>query len=86
MSDIIKHECGIVLIRLLKPLDYYRQKYGSARYALNKLHLLMEIPDLFLCIQVDILDVWRAELLNFFKSKTKLAKILKEYIFHVYQG
>ena len=42
MSDIIKHECGIVLIRLLKPLDYYRQKYGSARYALNKLHLLME--------------------------------------------
>ncbi|MFM2284832.1 MAG: hypothetical protein RLZZ543_329 [Bacteroidota bacterium] len=42
MSEIIKHECGIVLIRLLKPLDYYRQKYGSARYALNKLHLLME--------------------------------------------
>ena len=42
MSDIIKHECGIVLIRLLKPLDYYRKKYGSARYALNKLHLLME--------------------------------------------
>lgn len=42
MSDQIKHECGIVLIRLLKPLDYYRQKYGSARYALNKLNLLME--------------------------------------------
>lgn len=42
MSDTIKHECGIVLIRLLKPLDYYRQKYGSARYALNKLNLLME--------------------------------------------
>jgi amidophosphoribosyltransferase len=42
MSDTIKHECGIVLIRLLKPLDFYRQKYGSARYALNKLNLLME--------------------------------------------
>jgi len=42
MSDQIKHECGIVLIRLLKPLDYYRQKYGSVRYALNKLHLLMQ--------------------------------------------
>jgi len=42
MSEQIKHECGIVLIRLLKPLDFYRQKYGSARYALNKLNLLME--------------------------------------------
>jgi amidophosphoribosyltransferase len=42
MSEQIKHECGIVLIRLLKPLDYYQQKYGSARYALNKLNLLME--------------------------------------------
>ena len=42
MSEQIKHECGIVLIRLLKPLDYYRQKYGSARFALNKLNLLME--------------------------------------------
>jgi amidophosphoribosyltransferase len=42
MSEQIKHECGIVLIRLLKPLDYYRQKYGSARYAINKLNLLME--------------------------------------------
>jgi len=42
MSDFLKHECGIVLIRLLKPLDYYREKYGSARYALNKLNLLME--------------------------------------------
>jgi len=42
MSDNIKHECGIVLIRLLKPLDYYKQKYGSVRYALNKLNLLME--------------------------------------------
>lgn len=42
MSEQIKHECGIVLIRLLKPLEYYRQKYGSARYALNKLNLMME--------------------------------------------
>jgi amidophosphoribosyltransferase len=42
MSDFIKHECGIVFIRLLKPLDYYVKKYGSALYGLNKLHLLME--------------------------------------------
>jgi amidophosphoribosyltransferase len=42
MSDQLKHECGIVLIRLLKPLDYYRQKYGTWMYGLNKLYLLME--------------------------------------------
>jgi len=42
MSDQVKHECGIVLIRLLKPLDYYKQKYGTWRYGLNKLYLLME--------------------------------------------
>ncbi len=42
MSDPIKHECGIALIRLLKPLDYYQQKYGSALYGLKKLYLLME--------------------------------------------
>lgn len=38
----IKHECGIALIRLLKPLNYYKEKYGSASYGLNKLYLLME--------------------------------------------
>ncbi len=42
MSDAIKHECGIALIRLLKPLEYYQQKYGSAFYGFNKLYLLME--------------------------------------------
>lgn len=42
MSDSIKHECGIALIRLLKPLSYYQQKYGTALYGLNKLYLLME--------------------------------------------
>lgn len=42
MSDQIKHECGIALIRLLKPLSYYQQKYGTALYGLNKLYLLME--------------------------------------------
>jgi len=42
MSDAIKHECGIVLLRLLKPLEYYTSHYGSAFYALNKLYLLME--------------------------------------------
>ena len=38
----LKHECGVAMIRLLKPLDYYRQKYGTSRYGLNKLYLLME--------------------------------------------
>lgn len=42
MSDQIKHECGIALIRLLKPLEYYQAKYGTAVYGLNKLHLLMQ--------------------------------------------
>jgi amidophosphoribosyltransferase len=42
MSELIKHECGIALIRLLKPLEYYQQKYGTALYALNKLYLLLE--------------------------------------------
>lgn len=42
MSDQIKHECGIALIRLLKPLDYYREKYGTSFYGLNKMYLLME--------------------------------------------
>jgi len=42
MSDSIKHECGIALIRLLKPLSYYQQKYGTALFGLNKLYLLME--------------------------------------------
>lgn len=42
MSDAIKHECGIVLIRLLKPLEYYQAKYGTWMYGLNKLYLLME--------------------------------------------
>lgn len=42
MSDSIKHECGIAFIRLLKPVDYYLEKYGSAFYGLNKMHLLME--------------------------------------------
>ena len=42
MSDAIKHECGIALLRLKKPLDFYLEKYGSALYGVNKLHLLME--------------------------------------------
>jgi amidophosphoribosyltransferase len=42
MSDAIKHECGIALLRLKKPTKYYLDKYGSAFYGLNKLHLLME--------------------------------------------
>ncbi len=42
MSEPIKHECGIALIRLLKPLEYYEEKYGTSTYGLNKLYLLME--------------------------------------------
>ncbi len=42
MSDEIKHECGIALVRLLKPLEYYQIKYGTWRYGLQKLYLLME--------------------------------------------
>jgi amidophosphoribosyltransferase len=42
MSDAIKHECGIAMIRLRKPLEYYVGKYGTALYGLNKLQLLME--------------------------------------------
>lgn len=42
MSDAIKHECGIAMVRLLKPLSYYKEKYGTSFYALNKMYLLME--------------------------------------------
>lgn len=42
MSDALKHECGIALIRLLKPLEYYKEKYGSAFYGINKMYLMME--------------------------------------------
>ena len=42
MSDQIKHECGIALIRLLKPLDFYQKKYGSMSYGINKMYLMME--------------------------------------------
>lgn len=42
MSDAIKHECGISLIRLLKPLEYYKKKYGTAFYGVNKMYLMME--------------------------------------------
>lgn len=42
MSDIIKHECGVALIRLLKPLSYYKEKYGDIHYGLTKMYLLME--------------------------------------------
>ncbi|PVX52382.1 amidophosphoribosyltransferase [Balneicella halophila] len=42
MSDELKHECGIALVRLLKPLEYYKEKYGTAFYGINKMYLLME--------------------------------------------
>ena len=40
--EILKHECGVAMIRLLKPLEYYKEKYGAYAYGLNKLYLLME--------------------------------------------
>ena len=42
MSDALKHECGIALIRLKKPLEFYKEKYGSAFYGVNKMYLMME--------------------------------------------
>ena len=42
MSDFLKHECGIAMIRLLKPISYYKEKYGSSLYGFNQLFLLME--------------------------------------------
>ena len=42
MSDAIKHECGIAHIRLLKPLEHYKKKYGTAFYGINKMYLIME--------------------------------------------
>jgi amidophosphoribosyltransferase len=42
MSDQLKHECGIALIRLKKPLEYYKEKYGTAFYGINKMYLMME--------------------------------------------
>ena len=42
MSDRINHECGIALVRLRKPLEYYLSKYGTSVYGLQKLHLLMQ--------------------------------------------
>lgn len=40
--EILKHECGIAMVRLLKPLNYYEEKYSTSQYGLNKLYLLME--------------------------------------------
>ena len=42
MSDFLQHECGIALIRLLKPLSYYKEKYGDIHYGLSKMYLLMQ--------------------------------------------
>ncbi len=42
MSDAIKHECGIAVLRLKKPLEFYLEKYGTAFYGLNKMYLMME--------------------------------------------
>ncbi len=42
MSDSLKHECGIAMVRLLKPLDFYKKKYGTSFYGIQKMYLLLE--------------------------------------------
>ena len=42
MTDQLKHECGVAMVRLLKPLDYYKNKYGTGKYGIDKLYLMME--------------------------------------------
>ena len=42
MSDFVSHECGVALVRLLKPLSYYQEKYGTPLWGFTKLFLLME--------------------------------------------
>ncbi len=42
MSDSLKHECGIAMVRLLKPLEYYKKKYGTTFYGIQKMYLLLE--------------------------------------------
>ncbi|CEN37652.1 Glutamine phosphoribosylpyrophosphate amidotransferase (fragment) [Capnocytophaga canimorsus] len=42
MSDNIKHECGIAMVRLLKPLSFYKEKYGTTFYGINKMYLMLE--------------------------------------------
>ena len=42
MSDAIKHECGIALVRLKKPLEFYKKKYGTSFYGIDKMYLLLE--------------------------------------------
>ncbi len=42
MSDALQHECGIAMVRLLKPLEFYKEKYGTAFYGINKMYLMME--------------------------------------------
>ncbi|HFS67066.1 MAG TPA: amidophosphoribosyltransferase, partial [Flavobacteriia bacterium] len=42
MSDHLKHECGIAMVRLLKPLEYYQKKYGTSFYGIQKMYLLLE--------------------------------------------
>ena len=42
MSEPVKHECGIAMLRLRKPIEYYIEKYGTWRYGLDKIYLMME--------------------------------------------
>ena len=61
MSDQLKHECGISLIHLKKPLDFYTQKYGSHMYGVDKMFLMMEK----LLITLAMKNQWRKKLKNF---------------------
>ena len=41
MSDFVKHECGVALLKLKKPLEYYQEKYGSITFGINKMYLML---------------------------------------------
>ena len=67
MSDALKHECGIALIRLKKPLEFYKEKYGTAFYGVNKMYLMMEkrFTSLeMMSLQVKLLNVHKLKLEN----------------------
>ncbi len=76
MSDIIKHECGIALIRLRKPLNYYIEKYGTPTYAMSKLYLLMEIKYKFYVkkVRIQLYNVFAQSFTTFMVSIIKLKR------------
>ena len=63
----LKHECGVAMIRLLKPLEYYQEKYGTWMYGLNKLYLLMEEHHIAYTDMKDLLQ--KQEILDLFRLR-----------------